>query len=364
MKILAAFDSFKESMSAIEAGEAVKKASCHTVIIKALADGGEGTMDAVNDYLKGNIHTVEVTGPLFEKTSARLSICNDLAIIESAQACGLDLLTEEKKNALLTTTYGVGEMILYAYNHQVRNFMITLGGSSTNDGGAGMLSALGIRFYNKEKHPIIPTARSLKDIDEIDLSEYLLKDCHFIAACDVTNPLTGIEGATYIFGPQKKIKKEDLQEIDKGMSHYADKTAYILSKDNRDYPGAGAAGGLGFAIVSYLNGQLKSGFDMVASYTCLEEAIKEADIIFTGEGKMDRQTLQGKTPFGVLQLAKKYHKKVIAFSGRVEDKELLLKAGFENVYCINHEDLPLKELLKKGKDNLYLEVKRYCDEYL
>ena len=328
MKIVAAFDSFKESMSAYEAGVAVQRATDHEVIIKPMADGGEGTLEAIKSFLKGDIHNLEVHGP-FNKTKASLLIADKIAIIECAQACGLDLVAEDKRNGSKTTTRGIGDMVRYAYNHGAREFIITLGGSSTNDGGAGFLSSLGVEFYNK--------------------------DGQFI------NPLLGKQGATMVFGAQKGVKDLELQE--KAMTHYANKSAEVLHKDERNYPGAGAAGGLGFAIVAYLNGELVGGFDEVARLSHLEEAIKEADLVFTGEGSMDHQTLMGKTPQGVLELAKKYNKKVVGFAGKVEDKEALLEAGFYDIRCINHQEAPLHELLKKGASNLEQEVREYLKHY-
>lgn len=357
MKIVAAFDSFKESMSAYEAGLAVQRATDHEVIIKPMADGGEGTLEAIKSFLKGDIHNLEVHGP-FNKTKASLLIADKIAIIECAQACGLDLVAEDKRNGSKTTTRGIGDMVRYAYDHGAREFIITLGGSSTNDGGAGFLSSLGVEFYNKDGQ-FIPTGETLSSIEDIRVPQF--KNMSFKGICDVNNPLLGKQGATMVFGAQKGVKDLELQE--KAMTHYANKSAEVLHKDERNYPGAGAAGGLGFAIVAYLNGELVGGFDEVARLSHLEEAIKEADLVFTGEGSMDHQTLMGKTPQGVLELAKKYNKKVVGFAGKVEDKEALLEAGFYDIRCINHQEAPLHELLKKGASNLEQEVREYLKHY-
>lgn len=357
MKIVAAFDSFKESMSAYEAGLAVQRATDHDVIIKPMADGGEGTLEAMKSFLKGDIHKVEVHGP-FNKTEASLLIADKLAVIECAQACGLDLVPLDKRDGSKTTTRGIGDMVRYAYDHGAREFLITLGGSATNDGGAGFLSSLGVTFYNQEG-VFIPTGETLKDIVTITLPH--LEDMYFKGICDVTNPLLGEKGATMVFGLQKGVK--DLQSQEEGMTHYANKSVEALHKDERNHPGAGAAGGLGFAIVAYLNGELVHGFDEVARLSHLEEAIKHSDLVFTGEGSMDHQTLMGKTPQGVLKLAKKYHKKVIGFAGKVEDQELLLQAGFDDIRCINHQDAPLEILLKNGAKNLEQEVREYLKDY-
>lgn len=365
MKILAAFDSFKESMSAYEAGEAVRRGAMgHHVIIKPMADGGEGTMMAMNASMSGVIHKIKVTGPLFREVQAQLALCDGLAIIECAQACGLDKLKEEEKVGLQTTSLGVGEMIRYAYLKGARRFLITLGGTASNDGGMGMLTSLGIRFLDQHHHEVHPVAQSLHDVALIDMSAYLFKDAdiEIVGACDVVNPLCGSEGATYVFGPQKGIPQSALLSVDQGMKSYSQLVAKLLDKDISTTPGSGAAGGLGFAIMAFMNGRLEKGFDQVARVTHLEEAIQEVDLVMTGEGKMDEQTLYGKTPLGVLKLAKKHHKPTVAFAGKIEDRRLLKQAGFEDVRCINHEELPLEELLKHGSENLTKEVKMYLEE--
>lgn len=368
MRIVAAFDSFKESMSAYAAGEAVKDAAGdHEVMIKPMADGGEGTMEAINSALAGTIHEINVTGPNFLNVSAKLSIADDLAVIESAQACGLEYLSDEEKNGALMTTTGVGEMIDYAIGQGVHKIYLTLGGSASNDGGAGMLSAIGVKFLDSEGDALVPTGSHLKDIECIDRSELdaALKanPIQFIGICDVNNPLLGKNGATYIFGPQKGIAENALAQLDGGMRHFAKLSAQVNGRDVSEKPGAGAAGGLGFALMSYLNGKLVHGIDAVMRLTHLEEAIQNCDLVITGEGKMDKQTLMGKTPFGVLQLAKKYHKPVVAFAGKVEDQKQLLAAGFDEIRCINHENVPLKDMLKNGKENLTQEAIKYFTEH-
>ena len=360
MKILAAFDSFKESMSAKEAGEAVQRATQHEVIIKPLADGGEGTMEVMNEYLKGDIHEIEVAGPLFRTIKAKLAITKDLAIIESAQACGLDHLKEEEKNGTETTSYGVGEMMRYAYDQGARHFLITLGGTSCNDGGIGLLSGMDYAFLDQFDQRVPMNARGLETLDRIRKTRLDLNEITVEGACDVTNPLCGKKGATYVFGPQKKV--QDLEKTDQAMKRYASLMTKLIGRDDSQIEGTGAAGGMGYAIVSGLNGKLITGFEAVSQTVHLEEAIQEADLIITGEGKTNEQTLYGKTPMGVLELAKKYHKKVIAFCGKCEDKEELIKAGFDDVRCINHIDEPLNILLEKGPVNLENEVRRYLEE--
>lgn len=368
MRIVAAFDSFKESMSAFTAGEAIKDAAGdNKVVIKPMADGGEGTMEAINSALAGTIHEINVTGPNFLNVSAKLSIADDLAVIESAQACGLEYLSDEEKNGALMTTLGVGEMIHYAISQGVHKIYLTLGGSASNDGGIGMLTALGVQFLDSEGDTLVPAGSQLIDIDQIDATALAntlkANPIQFIGICDVNNPLLGKNGATYVYGKQKGIDERLFAKLDGGMRHYAKLSAKVNGKDVSEKPGAGAAGGLGFALMSYLNGELVHGIDAVMQLTHLEDSIKNCDLVFTGEGKMDRQTLMGKTPFGVLQMAKKYHKPVAAFAGKVEDQDELLAAGFDDIRCINHDPVPLSEMLKNGKENLTEEVRRYFAEH-
>ena len=368
MKILAAFDSFKESMTAYQAGEAVKIACADmkdvTVTIKPLADGGEGTMSAINSALSGTIHELFVTGPDFRNVDAQLAIIGDLAIIECAQACGLEYLKEEEKNGALMTSLGVGEMIHYAAEHGAHTIVITLGGSATNDGGIGMLAALGVRFYDLDGGLLMPVGASLTAIDHIDLGTLHERYGHitFKGLCDVDNPLVGKKGATYVFGMQKGIAENDLARLDAGLRRYGKLSAQVNGQDDLFTAGAGAAGGLGFAIVNYLKGTLTSGIDEVMRLTHLEEAVAECDLILTGEGKMDAQTLMGKAPQGVLKLALKYHKPIVAFAGQVNHKEALLQAGFSDVRCINHDDIPLMIQLREGMTSLAKEVRQYLKE--
>jgi glycerate kinase len=367
MRILAAFDSFKESMSAYEAGQAVLSACSDTidVDITPMADGGEGTMRAINSALAGTVHEVNVTGPQFNNVTAKLSIANGLAVIESAQACGLEYIKEEDKDGLVMTTFGVGELIKYAIERGVKKIIVTLGGSATNDGGIGMLSALGAQFLDLDGQGVVPCGMGLKNIDAIDISamKKLIEGVEFEGLCDVDNPLVGRRGATFVFGGQKGIAKEDMPKVDAWMRSYARLSAEVNGVNVQGAPGAGAAGGLGFAILSYLHGQLVNGIDEVIRLTKLEDHIKKADLIFTGEGSIDKQTLMGKTPYGVLKIAKKYDKKVVAFAGKVSDRKELLAAGFDDVLSINHEDLPLKKMLAEGRYNLEREVRSYLEAH-
>lgn len=328
MKVVVAIDSFKGSLSSMEAGDAARRGvlrACDAkVIVKPLADGGEGTTEALVEGLGGEYVHVDVTGPLGEKTTARYGIMSDgkTAVMEMAEASGIILIKREELDPYRATTYGVGEMIRDAVRRGCREFIVGIGGSATTDGGVGMLQALGVEFLNENGKQISPGIQDLDKIAEISTEHLLpeLQECHFQVACDVTNPLCGTNGAVYVFGPQKGVKEEEKQLLDEKMRYYAEKTAIFTGKDNSGQKGAGAAGGLGFAFLSFLPGvQLKSGIDIVLEAIRLEEELRDSDIVITGEGRLDFQTAMGKVPVGVARLAKKYQNKVIAFAGGVTD---------------------------------------------
>lgn len=317
MQILIALDSFKGSITSVEANRCLYHVlkDKHEVICKAIGDGGEGTMEAIKDSLNGEIINIRVSGPLGNKIDSQYAICNDTAVIEMARCAGITLLKKEELNPLYTTTYGVGEMIKDALDKGCRKFIICIGGSATNDGGMGMLKALGYRFYDINHREVSNNGLGLKDLYSIDNSEYdkRLDDCHFTVASDVTNPLCGINGASYVFARQKGANDEIIALMDKWLENYA-----AISGFDPDIKGAGAAGGLGFALKHYLNAQMLKGIDLVIKYTGIEEIIKDVDLVICGEGKIDYQTLSGKAPVGIAELAKKYHKRVIAVGGSIE----------------------------------------------
>ena len=326
MKVVIAIDSFKGSMSSMEAGNAAKagveRACTADIVVKPLADGGEGTTEALVEGLGGEYVTLKVTGPLGEKVCAKYGILPDkkTAVLEMAEAAGIILMKRGELNPRAATTYGVGEMILDAVKRGCREFIIGIGGSATSEGGTGMLQALGYKFLNVEGVSIASGLQELDKIVSVDISNVPeeLKNCHFHIACDVKNPLCGENGAVYVYGPQKGVKEEEKQMFDEKMKHFADKTQEFTGRDYRMAEGAGAAGGLGFAFLSYLpNVQLKTGIDIVLDAIRLEDEVKDADIVITGEGRLDSQTAMGKVPVGVARLAKKYNAKVVAFAGGV-----------------------------------------------
>lgn len=367
MKVVIAPDSFKESMSAYEAALSIEKGLKQNqdieTILCPLADGGEGTLETLVKSMKGTIEYYEVHGPLLNKIQAPIGYVDNVAIIECAKVCGLELLEESQKNPYHTSTYGLGELIKCALLKHVKKIMICLGGSATNDGGIGMLQALGVHFYDTNHHEVQPTMQGLFDIHTIDISEMTdLSKIKIQGVCDVVNTLCGQEGATYIFGPQKGVL--DCEKIDQAMHNYALKTDALFNNDYRHAPSSGAAGGLGYALKAYLNGELRSGFDVVSETCHLEAKIKNSDIVIVGEGKIDKQTQFGKTPYGVLEVAKKYNKKVYAFAGKVEDLDVLKNLGFENVYQISPDNIELSLALKKGKEFLQKCVNHHLGELL
>lgn len=326
MNVIVAIDSLKGSLSSLQAGAAAKAGILRAipdaiVSVKPVADGGEGTVTALVSGLSGRSVTIAVTGPLGETVEATYGILPDhTAVIEMAEAAGLPLVSAEKRNPMITTTYGVGEMILHALDEGCRSFIIGIGGSATNDGGTGMLRALGCRFRKADGSEIALGAQELSELATIETEalDPRLKESHFSIACDVTNPLCGPSGASYIFAPQKGADPATVRKLDAALAHLADMTAVTLATDLRDQPGAGAAGGLGFAFASYLNGTLRPGVDIVLDAVLPESELRAADIVVTGEGRFDGQTAMGKAPVGIASRAKACGCKVIVLAGSVE----------------------------------------------
>ena len=352
MKIVVATDSFKGSLSSAKAGEAIKNGILKEtpdaeVKVFPVSDGGEGIFEALKDHFKTDIIEIEVTGPQFEKVRACYGFNpgKKLAIIEMAAAAGLPLI-KGKKDPKTATTYGVGEMIRDALNRGAEEFIIGIGGSATNDGGIGMLSALGFIFSDADGDCAAPNAMGLKDLASIDLSgaEPGLKNCHFTVACDVDIPLCGDRGCSKIFAPQKGASPEDIKEMDGWLSKYAKLTQKIIPGSDMDLPGSGAAGGMGFALRSYLGADLKPGIDIVISCLGLDEEIKDADYVVTGEGRIDSQTLTGKVISGIVRTARKYGKPVIAFCGSVADDVCI--EGIDRICPVTPKDMPLEEALR------------------
>ena len=326
MKVVIAIDSLKGSLSSMEAGMAIKDGILAAkpdaeVIVKPLADGGEGTTDALIEGMNGERIDLTVTGPMHTPVDAYYGYLKDTntAVMEMASAAGITLVPDSEKNPLLATSYGVGEMINDAIQRGCRNFIIGIGGSVTNDGGIGMLKALGVRFLDENGEDAGEGGQALAKVARIDVSGMnpLLKECHIQVACDVNNPLCGENGSTYVYGPQKGVTEDMKKTLDEAMAHFARVTSETLENDYMNIPGAGAAGGLGYAFLAYTGAALTPGIELILDAVELEEELSGADVVVTGEGRLDFQTAMGKAPVGVARLAKKYNAKVIAFAGSV-----------------------------------------------
>ena len=301
MKVVIAIDSFKGSLSSLEAGNAVAegiKRADNTIQTEvcALADGGEGTVEALTTAMGGEIQTITATNPLGEKIQCQYGIAHKTAVIEMAAAAGITLISEEQKNPLYTTTYGVGEMIKDAIKKGCRRFIVGIGGSATNDGGIGMLQALGYGLLDSDNRQVCYGALGLSQLQKITTENVIpeLKECTFHIACDVTNPLCGEKGCSAVFGAQKGATNEMIQNMDKWLENYAALAKSVVSNADSNAAGTGAAGGIGFAFLTFTNAVLESGIDIVLRETDLESKIKTADVVVTGEGKLDRQTAMGK----------------------------------------------------------------------
>jgi len=356
-------DSFKESMTTEQACQAmqrgIEKLCTDAICISVtMADGGEGTVDALVSSLKGQKIACEVTGPLpVKKVKTYFGLVDEgkTAVIEMAKANGIHLIESAQRNPLLTTTLGTGEMIKAALDLGVSKIIIGLGGSVTNDAGAGMAQALGAKFLDAQGQEVALGGGQLDQIQSIDLSglDSRLKHTEILIASDVNNPLCGINGASYIFGPQKGATPEMVQQLDQNLSHFADVVESALNLNKRDIAGAGAAGGLGFGLMAFAHASIQSGVELVIQESRLAEKIAQADYVLTGEGKIDFQTKFGKTPFGVAQVAKRLNKPVIAFAGMVgEGIDELYDLGFSQIVGINPPNFDLEDAMQNAERHL------------
>ncbi len=358
MKILIAPDSFKHSLSAKKAAaslaEGFQRVFPDAEIMQVpVADGGEGTLQALVDATGGRIETVQVHDPLMRTVTSRYGILGDgrTAVIEMAAASGLELLDDDELDPLAATTFGTGELMHFALDEGCSAMIIGIGGSATNDGGTGMARALGARFLDANGREIEHGGGGLNELAEIDLSglDKRLKECDITLAADVSNPLTGDDGAARVYGPQKGADNEEVEIIEANLVRLAELIRKQLAKDIEHQPGAGAAGGLGAGLMAFAGAHLHHGFDVVKEIVKLEEKIRQADLVVTGEGKIDRQTQFGKTPQGVTDLAVKHDKPVIAFAGFLgpEHHELYSK-GFGAIFPITDKPMTLKEALQNA----------------
>ncbi len=368
-KVVIAIDSFKGSLSTFEAGKAVAESvkevykDCK-IIVSPIADGGEGTTTAIISANGGELVKVNVSDPLGRRIEATYGLIKktNTAVIEMSEAAGITLITDEERNPMNTTTYGVGEMIKDAIKKGCRKFLVGIGGSATNDGGIGMLMALGFKFLDKNGNDILLGAKGMENLSKIETDGVIkeLKDCTFSVACDVKNPLCGENGCSRVFGPQKGATPDMIKDMDLWLLKYARLTKELIPTADENTNGTGAAGGMGFAFMSYIGAELKSGIELVMKETGIENHIKDADLVITGEGRLDGQSYMGKAPVGVASLAKKYNKPVIAFSGSVtDDAKNLNKHGIDAFFPIIRKPCTLKEAMdnknayKNLKDTAY-----------
>lgn len=377
-KVVIAIDSFKGCLASAEAGKAAAEGvqavypQCETIVLP-VADGGEGMLDLLIAATNGKSITLRAHDPLMRLQDARYGISGDgkTAFIEMAAICGLPLIPKDKRNPMLTSTYGTGELICNALEHGCRNFIIGLGGSATNDAGLGMLQALGFRFLNKAgeelgciEKGIALCGAMMSEVAFVDSSSIhpALHDSYFTAACDVRNPFFGTNGAAFVFAPQKGADHEMVLKLDAGMQQLASAIQKHSGKDISLCPGAGAAGGMGGGLLAFLNAELKPGIQLLLDTLHFSEKIKDADLIITGEGKADRQTIMGKVPYGILEEARKHKVPVILLAGSIEDTDILNDTGFKGVFSITPSPILLEQAIKPdfAKENIKRTIEQIC----
>lgn len=359
-KIVIAMDSFKGSASSNDLGEWIKE-GIHLVdpdaevSIFSIADGGEGTLEALVEERNGKFISKNVNGPIGKKVEAKFGVIDeDIAIIEMAEASGISLTSQTEEEALEATTYGVGELVIAALDEGVKTILIGIGGSATTDGGAGFAQAIGVKLLDSDGNDIKGGAESLSNIETIDISgiDKRLEDVTIKILSDVKNPLIGENGAAYIYGPQKGIPKSRLAEVDKWLNVYGEKIEKEVNKDLINKAGSGAAGGLGFGLLAFTKAEMASGIEEILSMIKIEDAIKESDLVITGEGRMDNQSIFGKAPIGVASIAKQYDKPVIAIvASRENDLSNVFEHGVDLVLSIINEPMDLQESIKNVKEN-------------
>ncbi len=366
MKIICAPDSFKESMSASIVCQSMEKGIRKVfpdaeIIHCPMSDGGEGLLSSLVQSTNGCIYSTMVMGPLREQVQASYGLLGDqeTAVVEIAQACGLHLVPKALRNPFTTTSYGVGQLIKAALDLHPKRLIIGLGGSSTNDGGAGMLSALGVKFTDKNQQELRLGGGFLNQLATVDISNIdpRIKDVELTIACDVMNPLTGSKGASVVYGPQKGADLLMIEILDKNLKHYASILKKTLKKEIDSIPGAGAAGGLGAAFIGVLNAQLSSGINTVLQLTQFEDQLKGASLVLTGEGSVDEQTSYGKTIIGIAKKAKQHKVPVIVFAGKISgDLNPLYKNGVSSVIGIVPGIFSLEEAMADGPRNIEVAV--------
>lgn len=373
MKIVIAPDSYKESLTAMEVATAIEN-GFHQVFPDAtyiklpMADGGEGTVQSLVDATGGRIVKENVTGPLGQTVEGFYGLLGDgsTAVIEMAAASGLHLVSPAQRNPLKTTTYGTGELIKAALDHGAKHIIVGIGGSATNDGGLGMAQALGAKLLDESGAQLGNGGGELGQLASIDLAELdpRLASVHLEVACDVDNPLCGPKGASAVFGPQKGADAAMIATLDANLSHYADIIERDLGKSVRDAAGAGAAGGLGAALIGLLNGDLRPGIEIVMDAVKLSQVVSDADLVITGEGRIDSQTIHGKTPIGVARCAKRFDRKVIGIAGCMSaDYAVVHDYGLDAVFAVVNAVVTLEEALANAQENVTITARNVAALY-
>jgi len=363
MKVVIAPDSFKDSLSALYVAQAIAKGWNEVfpeaeTILCPMADGGEGTIEAILEVCDGQWREKTVTGPLGQPVQAKWGWLEKqkIAIIEMAQASGIQLVPPSERDACQSTTFGTGQLIREALNAGAKDIILTVGGSATNDGGTGLLRALGASLLDSNQHLLPDGGLALQTLSKIDLTHFdpRIHQTRFLLAADVTNPLCGPNGASHIFGPQKGATPAQVQLLDQALAHFADVSAQLLGFDKRDEAGSGAAGGLGFAAKSYLNAEFKAGVEVVAELNQLAHKISNADWVITGEGKFDRQTLNGKTVFGVSRVAKMKNIPVIVIAGTLgEGYQALYQHGVTAAFSLTNGPITLEQACEHASELIF-----------
>ncbi|KZR09375.1 glycerate kinase [Enterobacter hormaechei subsp. steigerwaltii] len=364
MKIVIAPDSYKESLSALEVATAIEVGfrdifPSADYVKLPVADGGEGTVEAMVAATHGRLVHVPVTGPLGERVEGFFGLSGDgkSAFIEMAAASGLELVAPAKRNPLITTSWGTGELIRHALDAGVKHIIIGIGGSATNDGGAGMVQALGVKLLDAKAQPVGPGGGELASLAHIDLSglDKRLADCRIEVACDVTNPLIGEAGASAVFGPQKGATPEMVRTLDNALAHYAKIIARDLDIDVLNLAGGGAAGGMGAALYAFCGAQLRQGIEIVTDALHLDEQVADADLVITGEGRIDSQTIHGKVPVGLARVAKRYNKPVIGIAGSLTaDVGVVHEHGLDAVFSVIYTICSLEDALENAQQNVQM----------
>ncbi|HDS5478793.1 glycerate kinase [Serratia liquefaciens] len=361
-KVVIAPDSFKESLSALEVAEAIERGFRQIFpqvqyVKLPMADGGEGTVDSMVAATGGEIVRVTVTGPLGQPVQAFYGLLGEgeTAVIEMAAASGLHLAPKAQRDPRMTTSYGTGELILAALERGVKTIILGIGGSATNDGGAGMMQALGARLLDENRQALPPGGAALAQLAYIDLSgvDPRLQQVSITAACDVDNPLCGANGASAVFGPQKGATPEMVTQLDAALRHYGTLLEQATGREIINAPGAGAAGGMGAALLGMLNARLRPGIEIVIETLQLEEALRDADLVITGEGRLDSQSIHGKTPIGVARVAKRFGLPVIGIAGSLsKDYQVVHQHGIDAAFSVLDRVVSLEEALAEAADNL------------